>query len=253
MTTCIGMAREKRRGQAVRRGKHSVLRRDSGERFERFLRKVVIALVAGEGVHANQRDRRDGIRAWRGRILKRLAANVEAAHRRGVRRPIEKAAAFGVAVTGDRKVHRFLRGVKIARIERRFVGIEQRQNAENLIVERAVERGPSDAVAEAARLAPDFASTCDPTFSARNLRQLARQLTSKHFRRVQIRRNEHRVPANVHRLVDERSRPVTGAPPASFLSRFRNDEAHDGFVEAQSCFAISRRLRAIHKTFFAGL
>src|SRR5580693_10132069 len=46
---------EKRSCKAIRRGKHPILRRDPGERFERFLGKVVIALMAGERMHANQR------------------------------------------------------------------------------------------------------------------------------------------------------------------------------------------------------
>ena len=49
-----------------------------------------------------------------------------------------------------------MRGVKIAGIERGFVGVEKRENAENLIVERAFEGGAADAVAEAAGFAPDF-------------------------------------------------------------------------------------------------
>ncbi len=48
------MAREECGGKTIRRGKHSVLRRDSCERFEGFLRKVVIPFVTGERVHANQ-------------------------------------------------------------------------------------------------------------------------------------------------------------------------------------------------------
>src|ERR1700722_307880 len=82
---------EKRGCQAIRRGKHPILRRDAGKRFEGFLRKVVIALIAGEGMHAKQGNGRGGIRSRRRRILKRLAANVEAAQGGGVRRPVEKA------------------------------------------------------------------------------------------------------------------------------------------------------------------
>ena len=129
------VAREKRGGEAVGRGEHSVLGSDASKSFERFLCKVVIPFVAGEPVHANQRDRRDGIGSGRGRILERLAANVEPAHWHGVRGPIEKAAAFCITIAGDGEVHRFLCRGKIARIEGRFVSIQQSQNAENLVIE----------------------------------------------------------------------------------------------------------------------
>src|SRR5580698_973129 len=129
------MSREESSGETIRRGKHSILRRDPRESFEGFLSKIVIAFVTGESVHTNQRDRRDGICSWRGRILERLAANIESPHRRGVERPVEKAAAFCIAIACDRKVHGFFRCSKIARLERGFVSIQQSEHAENLIVE----------------------------------------------------------------------------------------------------------------------
>ena len=121
-----------------------------------FSGEVVVAVVAGEGVHSNERDGGDGIGAGRGGILEGLAADVEAAHGRGVGGAIEEAAGFGVAVAGDGEIHGFLRGGEVARIERGFVGVEKREDAEDLIVERAFERGAADAVAEAAGFAPDF-------------------------------------------------------------------------------------------------
>jgi hypothetical protein len=42
------------------------LRGDAGEGFERFLGEGVEAIVAGEGVHSNECDGGDGIRAGRG-------------------------------------------------------------------------------------------------------------------------------------------------------------------------------------------
>ena len=42
------------------------MRSDAGEGFERFLGEGVVAVVAGEGVHSNERDGGDGIRARRG-------------------------------------------------------------------------------------------------------------------------------------------------------------------------------------------
>src|SRR5216684_8690395 len=105
---------EKRGGEAIGSGEEAVLGSDTSEGLQRFLREGAIAIVAGEGVHANQRDGGDGIGAGGGRILKRLAANVEAAHGRGVGRTIEEAATYGVAVASDAKVHRFLGGGEIA-------------------------------------------------------------------------------------------------------------------------------------------
>jgi len=58
--------------------------------------RSVVAIIAGESVHANEGDGGDGIGAGRGRILKGLAADVEAAHGGGVRGAIEEAATFGV-------------------------------------------------------------------------------------------------------------------------------------------------------------
>ena len=124
-------------GQAVGGGEEAVLGSDAGEGFQRFLREGAIAIVTGEGVHANEGDGGDGIGARGGRILKRLAANVEAAHGRGIGRTIEEAATYGVAVASDAKVHRFLGGREIAGIECGFVGVEKGEDAEDLIVERA--------------------------------------------------------------------------------------------------------------------
>jgi len=100
------MMGKKSGGEAIRGGEEAVLGSDTGEGFKRFLREGAIAIVAGEGVHANEGNGSDGIRAGRGRILKRLAANVEAAHGRGVGRTIEEAATYGVAVAFDRQIHR---------------------------------------------------------------------------------------------------------------------------------------------------
>src|SRR6266849_6065009 len=79
-----GMAREKKRSQAVGRGKEPVLRRDSREGFQGLLREIVVTLIPGERVHANQRHNGDGIRAGGRRILERFAAYVQPAKRRCV-------------------------------------------------------------------------------------------------------------------------------------------------------------------------
>src|SRR5712691_7393074 len=65
---------EKRGGEAVGGGEEAVLGSDAGEGLQRFLREGAIAIVTSEGVHSNQGDGGDGIRAGGGRILKRLAA-----------------------------------------------------------------------------------------------------------------------------------------------------------------------------------
>src|SRR5712664_844807 len=150
------MMGEERGGEAVGGGEEAVLRGDAGEGFERFLGEGAVAVVAGEGVHSNQGDGGDGIRAGSWGILKGLAADVEAAHGGGVGGTIEEAATLGVAVAGDGEVHGFLRGGEITGIERGFVGVEKREDAENLVVERAFESGAADSVAEAAGFASDF-------------------------------------------------------------------------------------------------
>lgn len=147
---------EERGGQAVGGGEEAVLGGDSGESFEGFLGEGVVAIVSGEGVDSNEGDGSDRIGAGRGGILKGLAANVEPAHGCGVGRTIEEAADFGVSVTGNGEVHRFLCGGEIARIEGGLVGVEKREDAEDLIVKRTFESGAADAMAEAAGFAPDF-------------------------------------------------------------------------------------------------
>src|SRR5256885_9431993 len=143
-------------GETVGSGEEAVLWGDAGKGFERFLGEGTAALVVGESVHSNEGDGCDGIRTGRRRILKGLAADVEAAHGRGVARTMEAAGYFGIAVAGHGKIHCFLRRGKVTRVEGGFVGVEKRQNAENLIVERAFQSGAADAMAETAGFAPDF-------------------------------------------------------------------------------------------------
>jgi len=130
-----GVMREECGSEAVGGGEETILRGDAGEGFECFLREGTIAVVAGEGVEANERDGGDGIGTGRRGILKRLAADVEAAHGRGVGSTIEETAILGVAVPGYGEVRRAQGGFKVSRLERGFIGIEQGENAENLIVE----------------------------------------------------------------------------------------------------------------------
>ncbi len=60
------MMREERGGETVGGGEEAVLRGDASEGFECFFRNIEIAIVAGEGVHSNQRDGGDGIGAGGG-------------------------------------------------------------------------------------------------------------------------------------------------------------------------------------------
>ena len=57
------MMGEERGGESVGGGEEAVLRGDAGEGFERFLGESVVAIVAGEGVHSNQRNGGDGVGA----------------------------------------------------------------------------------------------------------------------------------------------------------------------------------------------
>src|SRR5260370_4295239 len=147
---------EKCGGKAVGGGEETILWCDACEGFERFLCKGVIPSLTGEGVQADQGDGGDRVCTGRWRILKGFAAHVEAAHGCGVGGTVEESAAFGVAVPGDGEIHRLLCGVEIARLQSGFVGIEKRQDAEDLIVERAIERGDAEAGAEAAGFATDL-------------------------------------------------------------------------------------------------
>ena len=151
-----GVMGEEGGGQAICGSEKTVLGDDAGEGFQSFFGEVVVTVVAGEGVPSNQGDSGDGIGAGGRRILEGLAADVEAAHGCSVGRAIEEASTFGVAVAGDGEVHGFLRGVEVARIEGGFVSVEKREDAGDLIVERAFESGAAYAVAEAAGFAPDF-------------------------------------------------------------------------------------------------
>ena len=117
---------EERGSEAVGGGEEAILRGNAGKSFKCFLGEGVVAIIAGESVHANQGDGGDGIGARRGRILKGLAADIQAAQGGGVRGAIEEAATVGVTVACDGEVHGFLRGIEIARVESGFVGVEKR-------------------------------------------------------------------------------------------------------------------------------
>src|SRR5258708_1477095 len=196
------MMGKKRGGEAVGGGEEAVLRGDAGEGFERFFSESTVTVVAGEGVHSNQGNGGDRIGTGRGRILEGLAADVEAAHRGGVRRTIKEAATFGVTVAGDGEVHGSLCGGEIARIEHGFVSVEKREDTENLVVERAFESGAADAVAEAAGFGPDFFQHAVEGFYGEG-KAAFRFRTIYYPRSVEVSRNKHRIPGNIHRPIDE--------------------------------------------------
>lgn len=61
-----GMMRKERGGEAVSGSKKPVLRSNASKGFERFSCEIMVTLLAGENVHSNERNGRDGIGARRG-------------------------------------------------------------------------------------------------------------------------------------------------------------------------------------------
>src|ERR1700730_17039420 len=117
------MPREKKRRQTVRRREKPILWRNSREGFQRFLREVVVTLVAGNSVHANEQDNRPRASARGRRILKGCAAHIQAAKRRGIGRAVKESAALRIRVVLQKVIKRVLRGAKIPRIQCGLVGI----------------------------------------------------------------------------------------------------------------------------------
>src|SRR5579863_5195646 len=99
------MVRVESGSQTIGCSEHAILRRNSRERLQRFSRRFFIAGVVGEGIEAGQRDHGYRVSTRSGRILKRLAANVETSHRRRVAGAIEKAAALDITVLFYSDVH----------------------------------------------------------------------------------------------------------------------------------------------------
>src|SRR5579864_5909166 len=120
------MMRKESCGKTVGSGVKAILRRNARESFQRFLREIVGAVGASESVETDQRDDGRGISAGSRRILKRLAANIKTSHRRGVRRTIEEASAFGVGVLLQSNIHRALSSFEVARVQRGLVSVKQR-------------------------------------------------------------------------------------------------------------------------------
>src|SRR5438309_4019240 len=92
------MAREKKRCQTIRRRKEPKLRRNSREGLQRFLREVVVTLVAGESMHAHERNNRHRVGARCRRILKGFAAHIQPGKRRSIGRSVKESSALSIRV-----------------------------------------------------------------------------------------------------------------------------------------------------------
>src|SRR5712691_636262 len=90
------------------------------------------------------------------RILQRFAADFEPSHGRRARRAIEESPAFGVKKFGDGKVGSAPGSIEIPPVERRLIGVKQRDGRKDLVVERPVEACASNAMCKPARIAPGF-------------------------------------------------------------------------------------------------
>ena len=104
-----------------------------------------------------------------------------------------------------------LREVEVADRAGDFVGVEAGERGEGVVVEQAANEtllgcgiGVGDHVRQAALLVPRLGQNA----VERAQRELARIVQIQHLRRLQIRRDAHRVPVHVDRLVDERRRTL---------------------------------------------
>src|SRR5260370_18050948 len=104
------MMREKHGRQAVGRRKKAILGSNARKRFERFLREFVVALFSRQGVHAHQRNHRNGIRSRSRGILKWFAANIQPVKRLGIVGAIEKATVLFFPLVVEGELQSMLRG-----------------------------------------------------------------------------------------------------------------------------------------------
>ena len=86
-------------------------------------------------------------------------------------------------------------------------------------------------MAEAARFAPDLAQHAVQRFQ-RERAAIATEVAIQNPRGIQIRRDEHRVPAHIHGGVYVRSLP-RNTRGEHFLFRSGDRQARGGFIEAQ--------------------
>ena len=153
---------------------------------------------------------------------------------RGVFRAVEESAAIGIAEAFDRETHGSFGDFEIAQIERGFIGVEQRGGSENLIVERAFERGSADAVEKTFRRVPRLGEDA----VERLQREFAAVGAAQDMRGFEICGDEHRVPADVERFVHGGRGPAREARGEE-LSFGAGEEQRD-FVLAQFQFLANR-------------
>src|SRR5205814_8457033 len=123
------------------------------------------------------------------------------------------------------------RGAEIAGIESGFVGVEEREDAEDLVVERAFKNGPADAMAETAPFSPGFFQHAIESFQGKRTAWRTERSTENTCG-IEIGGNEHRVPRDVHRFVNER-RGTREPRGAQLPLWFGDGRADAGFIEAE--------------------
>src|SRR6185437_12111866 len=192
------MARMEERGEAVGGRENSVLRSDAREGFEGALGPIAEERVAGEGVEAFEDDGGDGICAGSGRILKILAAHVEAADGRRVGGAVEEAAILRVTIFFDGDTHGEFGDGEVFAVERGFVRVKERGGHENLIVEQAGDFFAAEAMPETGALVPGFGEDAVESFQ----REGAAICPVKNARGFEERGSEHGVPTDVDGAVD---------------------------------------------------
>ena len=84
------------------------------------------------------------------------------------------------------------------------IGIQEREDAEDLVVERAFKNGPADAMAETARFSPGFFQHAIESFQGELATVFCDPSRADDARGLKIGRDKHRIPGDVHRFVDER-------------------------------------------------
>src|SRR5271156_5821323 len=225
------VTRVKQSREAIGRGEKSQLRDQPGEGFECLLPPIAIEALAGKAVETLEDDRGDRISRGRGRILQRFAAHVEAAHWRGVLGSIVKSAAVGIAESLDGEQHAPFRNVEITAVECGLISIEKRSGSEDLIVKRAFQARPADAMQKALRLVPCFGKNALERFQ----REFAATGPIEDARGFKVRGDKHRVPADVERLVNGWNGPALAASGEQFPFCAREQNA---------------RIRLIHAEFF---
>src|SRR2546421_7802830 len=84
-------------------------------------------------------------------------------------------------------------------------GVGEREDAEDLVVEGPLKNGPADAMAETARFSPGFFQHAIESFQGKRTAWRTERATENTCG-IEVGGNEHRVPRDVHRFVNERRR-----------------------------------------------